>query len=95
METGVAVVLVALVVAAAIAVALRGRLSGSARVGDAELRVKAGRDPEPRPGAAAISDSTALAGDASAIGPGGARIDRTFAGGDLTARAGGEADPKA
>jgi hypothetical protein len=92
--TLVVIVAVILCGGGALAMVLRGRFDGSARVGGAELSVKAKREPKVQPGTATISGSSAGA-DASAIGAGGARIDNTTAGGSLLANADGPPDPKA
>jgi hypothetical protein len=88
------VVLVVLVGAAITVVALRGRFSGDAELGNAKFRIKADRDASPQPGVATISRSVAKTGDATAIGTGRASIEDTEAGGNLTARAGEAPDPK-
>jgi hypothetical protein len=89
----VVVVAVVLCGGGVLAVVLRGRFDSKARVGGAELSVRAGRDPKVQPGTATITGSSAGT-DASAIGGGGARIDNTTAGGNLIANADGPPDPK-
>jgi hypothetical protein len=95
MDTGtvMVVLLVALVVGAVAVTILRGMFSGSAKVGDAELRVEAGRKSPPPSGEARIEGSRAKR-DASASGTR-AVIKDTEAGRDLNARAGEPPDPKA
>jgi hypothetical protein len=88
------VVLVVLVGAAITVVALRGRFSGDAELGNAKFRIKADRDASPQPGVATISRSIAKTGDATAVDTGRASIEDTEAGGNLTARAGEAPDPK-
>jgi hypothetical protein len=89
------VVLVMLVGAAITVVALRGRFSGDAELGNAKFRIKAARDALAQPGVATISRSIAKTGDATAVGTGGASIEDTVAGGSLTAEAGKRQGPKA
>jgi hypothetical protein len=92
------VVVVGLVLLALLALVVRGAMSGSAELPfGIKFKVKAkGRpaDTPPAPGSASIEGSKS-GRDATAIGPGGARIKKVRARRDLTARAEDPPNPKA
>ncbi len=97
----VVVFFVAVLLLGGLALLLRGQMEGEAKVGPAKLKFKTKRRPTPSPGTgtATILGSVAERGDATAIGPGGARIEATRAGGSLLARGdqpdGDDSHPKA
>jgi len=82
----VAVVVVALILVAILALVLRGRMTGDARLPGMRLRLSTRRDPPRKSGTAVIEDSTSRKGGATAVAPGKARISRTKVEGDLAAR---------